>query len=383
MKQLKVLIDNIDSEQGIKNNILPSVRRIELVLKSRFPDLDIKYYPSYFVDRIEGKWVYPIVISSLGYMHWLFQYQANINDDEIPHNDIFSLIPKKVRESYNKGNGIILVFIFEPFPLNSSIENFKDILESSPIYKNIRICSLHYVDCVNFIPGAAATHHLDNFSSVSRKHIPGETREQWKARKNLPKYLGGESNRRFCCFLMNYQESEERKKLLLFFKETDMLSKGFITAKNKGKEITQDKANLIFEDLDIEDTLSRVSLNIIPEGDFNSSGIPFVSEKIYRCFKYKKPFIFIGRQGTLDYLRNIGYKTFDPIINEAYDNIENPNKRLIHIFKEINRLINNDSFDAHMEQLQNICEHNYNLYNRITEETNKKLYRDITNEQYI
>ena len=47
---------------------------------------------------------------------------------------------------------------------------------------------------------------------------------------------------------------------------------------------------------------------------------------------------------------------------------------------EINRLINNDSFDEHMEQLQNICEYNYNLYNKITDETNKRLYKDITNE---
>jgi len=366
MKHLKVLIDNIDANTGIKNNILPSVRRIELILESRFPDLDIDYYPSYFVDKIEGKWIYPVVISSLGYMHWLFQYQPAINNDEIPQNDIFSLIPKKVRESYAKGNGIILVFIFEPFPMNSSIENFKDIIESSPIYKNIRICTLHYISSPNFVIGTCNNYGLDNYSTKGRKH---------KAN-----YLVGESNRRFCCFLMNYQESEERKKLLLFFKKSDMLSKGFITAKNKGKEITQDKANFIFEDLDIEDTLSRVSLNIIPEGDFDSSGIPFITEKICRCFKYKKPFIFLGRQGTLKYLHSIGYKTFDPIINETYDSIENSNKRLMYVFTEINRLINDDNFDAHIEQLQNICEHNHNLYNKITEETDKRLYKDITNE---
>jgi len=366
MKHLKVLIDNIDANTGIKNNILPSVRRIELILESRFPDLDIDYYPSYFADKIEGKWIYPVVISSLGYMHWLFQYQPAINNDEIPQNDIFSLIPKKVRESYTKGNGIILVFIFEPFPMNSSIENFKDIIESSPIYKNIRICTLHYISSPNFVIGTCNNYGLDNYSTKGRKH---------KAN-----YLVGESNRRFCCFLMNYQESEERKKLLLFFKKSDMLSKGFITAKNKGKEITQDKANLIFDDLDIEDTLSKVSLNIIPEGDFDSSGIPFITEKICRCFKYKKPFIFLGRQGTLKYLHSIGYKTFDPIINETYDSIENSNKRLMYVFTEINRLINDDNFDAHIEQLQNICEHNHNLYNKITEETDKRLYKDITNE---
>ena len=366
MKQLKVLIDNIDANTGIKNNILPAVRRIELILESRFPDLDIDYYPSYFVDKIEGKWIYPVVISSLGYMHWLFQYQAGGIPAEIHQNDIFSLIPKKVKQSYDKGNGIILIFIFEPFPMNSSIENFKDIIESSPVYKNIRICTLHYINSPNFIIGTCNNYSLDNYSTKGRKH---------KA-----KYLVEESNRRFCCFLMNYQESEERKKLLLFFKETDILSKGFITAKNKGKEITQDKSNLIFDDLDIEDTLNKVSLNIIPEGDFNSLGIPYISEKICRCFKYKKPFIFLGRQGTLKYLHDIGYKTFDPIINETYDNIENPNKRLMQIFREINRLINNDSFDARMEQLQNICEYNHNLYNKITDETNKRLYKDITNE---
>ena len=52
----------------------------------------------------------------------------------------------------------------------------------------------------------------------------------------------------------------------------------------------------------------------------------------------------------------------------------------MYVFTEINRLINDDNFDAHIEQLQNICEHNHNLYNKITEETDKRLYKDITNE---
>ena len=39
---IKVLIDHIDPIEGIKNNILPAIRRIDLTLESRFPDLNIK-----------------------------------------------------------------------------------------------------------------------------------------------------------------------------------------------------------------------------------------------------------------------------------------------------------------------------------------------------
>jgi len=372
---IKVLIDHIDPIEGIKNNILPAIRRIDLTLESRFPDLNIEYYPSYFVDKVKGKWIYPIIISNLNYMHWLFQYQpATVFEDneydKDSSSDIFSLIPNKVAKAYKQGNGIIMIFIFEPLPLNSSIENFKNILESSSIYKNIRILSLHYVNCVNFIPSCTAiwTDQLDNFSV--------------KGRKYKPNYLGKENNRYFSCFLMNYKESDERKKLLLFLEKSKFLSKGFVTAEHKAKNLSYNQikfksSNLIFEDLDIEDTLNKVELNIIPEGEFNSPGEPYLAEKIYRCFKYKKPFIFIGRAGTLKYLRKLGYKTFSPVINEEYDTIENSNKRLKYIFTEINRLVS-DNID--IQELKNICEHNYDLYYKIINDSNKRLYRDIVND---
>ena len=168
----------------------------------------------------------------------------------------------------------------------------------------------------------------------------------------------------------------------MFLEKSKFLSKGFVTAEHKAKNLLYNQiefksSNLIFEDLDIEDTLNKVALNIIPEGEFNSPGDPYLAEKIYRCFKYKKPFIFIGRAGTLKYLRKLGYKTFSPVINEEYDTIENSNKRLKYIFTEINRLVSNN---INIQELKNICEHNYDLYYKIINNTNKRLYRDIVND---
>ena len=73
-----------------------------------------------------------------------------------------------------------------------------------------------------------------------------------------------------------------RKKLLLFLEKSKFLSKGFVTAEYKAKNLSYNQikfksSNLIFEDLDIEDTLNKVVLNIIPEGEFNSPGEPYLA----------------------------------------------------------------------------------------------------------
>jgi hypothetical protein len=40
------------------------------------------------------------------------------------------------------------------------------------------------------------------------------------------------------------------------------------------------------------------------------------------------PFVLVAPQGSLAYLREYGFKTFDPYIDESYDLIEDPVKRI-------------------------------------------------------
>jgi hypothetical protein len=52
----------------------------------------------------------------------------------------------------------------------------------------------------------------------------------------------------------------------------------------------------------------------------------FITEKTWKAIAYGKPFLLNGDAGSLEYLRSIGYKTFDQFWDESYDNVNNVDK---------------------------------------------------------
>lgn len=89
----------------------------------------------------------------------------------------------------------------------------------------------------------------------------------------------------------------------------------------------------------------------------------FVSEKIFRPILKKHPFILVSRPHTLSMMRNIGYKTFNSIINEDYDKEEDDCKRMLMIVDEIDRLchLNDDELRVFLNEAKIITEYNYNM----------------------
>ena len=94
------------------------------------------------------------------------------------------------------------------------------------------------------------------------------------------------------------------------------------------------------------------------KNDLNSS---FFSEKTFNAIMMKHPFIMMNLPYSLKLLREQGYKTFHPFIDESYDSIENDQDRLIAIVNEIERLVNmtDDQFIEWQENISSIVEHNY------------------------
>lgn len=80
----------------------------------------------------------------------------------------------------------------------------------------------------------------------------------------------------------------------------------------------------------------RYFLEIVTETD--SKNPYWVTEKTLRPMAFGKPFILFSGQYALRYLRESGYRTFNPWIDESYDLIENQFDRFDAIIKEIDRL---------------------------------------------
>ena len=63
-----------------------------------------------------------------------------------------------------------------------------------------------------------------------------------------------------------------------------------------------------------------------------------LTEKVFKPIANFQPFIFMAYQGALAELRNLGFKTFSPFIDESYDNEPDAGKRMQMITAEVARL---------------------------------------------
>lgn len=61
---------------------------------------------------------------------------------------------------------------------------------------------------------------------------------------------------------------------------------------------------------------------------------PYITEKTLRPIACKRMFMVVGPCGILKLLKSKGFSTFDNIIDESYDNIENPADRLKKVISE-------------------------------------------------
>lgn len=95
----------------------------------------------------------------------------------------------------------------------------------------------------------------------------------------------------------------------------------------------------------------------------------FFTEKTYKCFALKHPFILLGRPHCLAELRKSGYRTFAPFIDESYDLIDNDRHRFQAVIKEIKRLCNftKEQWNEWSKNVKEIIDHNHkHFYSRKT-----------------
>lgn len=100
-----------------------------------------------------------------------------------------------------------------------------------------------------------------------------------------------------------------------------------------------------------QDLFNSTRVNIVTESLFCDShqhlleeshrGIPpfqITSEKILKPIMMGSPFIAVSTPGLLKSLRELGYETFDGIIDESYDTIEHDYDRMQAVLAEVKRL---------------------------------------------
>lgn len=89
-----------------------------------------------------------------------------------------------------------------------------------------------------------------------------------------------------------------------------------------------------------------------------------LTEKIFKPIVLKQPFVLLGSQNNLSYLKEYGFKTFDKWWNEDYDKCSDPIQRInkvCDIIENICSLSQSDLQDLALE-MEETLEYNYNRF---------------------
>jgi len=87
----------------------------------------------------------------------------------------------------------------------------------------------------------------------------------------------------------------------------------------------------------VEDFYKNSYINIVTETYFFSN-IRHITEKTYKPIAFMQPFIIFAAPGTLQHLKDLGFKTFEEFWNEEYDSILDHEDRFIAIMNLIKDL---------------------------------------------
>jgi hypothetical protein len=114
-------------------------------------------------------------------------------------------------------------------------------------------------------------------------------------------------------------------------------------------------------------------VSIISEASFaDDENTVFISEKTFKSIASFHPFIIFGNKGSLQKLREMGYKTFDGFIDETYDTLSTFDRMqaVIHAIGKINAI--EDKF-AWFLSMRDILKHNYNVLKINSEKNNEAI----------
>jgi hypothetical protein len=105
--------------------------------------------------------------------------------------------------------------------------------------------------------------------------------------------------------------------------------------------------------------------NIVMETHFDAdqSGGSFLTEKTFKPIKHGQLFFVVGAMGSLQALRDLGYRTFDAVLDNSYDRIENNTQRWARLRASIQQAQHRleDRFTAALSDIR----HNQQLFQQL------------------
>jgi hypothetical protein len=126
---------------------------------------------------------------------------------------------------------------------------------------------------------------------------------------------------------------------------------------------------------------SNAYCNIVMETHFDAdqSGGVFLTEKTFKPIKHGQLFFVAGPAGSLQALRDLGYRTFDTVLDNTYDRIADNTERWIRLRNAIQQ--SQHRLADRFETARADIEHNQQLFAQLKTQRLNSLIKDI-HEQY-
>ena len=131
----------------------------------------------------------------------------------------------------------------------------------------------------------------------------------------------------------------------------------------------------------VQEHYDSTACSIVLETHFDAdgSGGSFLTEKTFKCLKHGHPFVVFAPAGSLASLRSMGYRTFDHVIDNRYDTIQDNTERYLAVIDTIKQLAEQDPNCVYNSCLNDI-QHNQQVFLASKWDRLNTLYERLHNE---
>ena len=314
--------------------------------------------------------VYPIIVNEPFYVI------RELLDLEHPYG-LFHRIHPDVMHKINLGKGKIFVSLNAEPVNDDELTQLQQIKDSRIVY-NIVTSKYFVEDHMTTFPGWMELTEFSRDIAYSR----------WNTlifNDAKPAFVANEK-RKFCLINGRWEKHAAAMIITHLLDKSDLLKYGFSYVDHKGATITKDYNDLKnqFSDnsklkkfvmpslkhqkdieanpLIISQVMQNSFFNIAIEAYYVNYQIdyPYLTEKTWRNFNCRMPFVLIGQKHTLKQLHELGYKTFHPFIDESYDD-RSDDYRVFEAFRQIAKLCakSHEELADLVTELQPIFDHNF------------------------
>ena len=308
-------------------------------------------------------------------------YIINIYTNTFFENNLdigFSCISENYLNDVRNGKSkIVMFFMYEGYSGMLNNEDF-EIIEKWRLESNLPVNSIFYV-CGNLLSEKIVIERNLGYEAKGISYF-----EPWN------KYKGDvitfePTDEKYLFLSYNRAIRYHRVNFIINLFEKNLINRGLISinkihdthipndTNEKTKEFINERTPMVIDtmpelkfnlaiNITIED-FKRTFISIVTE-TLVDNGTLFFSEKIWKPIMIGHPFIVYGNEGSLKYLKSLGFKTFDKWIDESYDNEPNRDKRCEMIVNELEKfsLKSLDELKKLREEMFDVCSFNYNHF---------------------